>query len=152
MSSLKLLSSPLKQHITPRFLLTLGPTASRAHTSCKTFALKAVCSSLGLSLFAINSVLGHYLNTESRASCLDQHMANSNVYSIATAALCSLVSVKGPVSNAPLSLRKQCRTEMNHRGRRKGENVSPPKERRRIMKQSGERRMREKDRGSGELK
>lgn len=52
-------------------------------------------------------------------SNLEQRGASSNVYSIATAAVCSLESVEGPVSDAPLSLHKQHKTEMNHGGRRK---------------------------------
>ena len=53
-------------------------------------------------------------------SNLEQRGASPNVYSIAAAAVRSLESVEGPVSDAPLSLHKQHKTEMNHWGRRRG--------------------------------
>lgn len=69
---------------------------------------------------------------------MEHRRASPNVYSIAAAAECCLESVEGPVSDAPLSLHKQRKTKMNHRGRRrKGGNVFPLKERRWMIKHSG---------------
>lgn len=56
------------------------------------------------------------------ASNLEQCLASAKVYSIVAAAACSLESVEGPVSDAPLSPHKQRQTEMNCQGKKKTKN------------------------------